>query len=87
MDTLKGIEKLAQKAREEKNPVFGVTDKVLLQIASARMQTVGFMAFDLFAGLSAAAASIILLLAVNTWTYLSNPMMEFLAPLQEVPLW
>lgn len=87
MDTLEGIEKLAQKAREERAPVSGVTEKVLLQITSARVQTVGFMAFDLFAGLSAAAASIILLLAINTWTYLSNPIMEFLAPLQEVPLW
>jgi len=87
MDTLKGIEKLAQKAREERTPVFGVAEKVLLQICSESKQTVGFMVFNLFAGLSAAAASIILLLAINTWTYLSNPMMEFLAPLQEAPLW
>jgi len=87
MDTLEGIKKLAQKALEEKTPVFGVTEKVLLKIMSAREPKVGFIAFELFAGLSAVAASIILLLAVNAWTYLSNPMMEFLSPLQEVPLW
>jgi len=87
MDTLEGIEKLAQKAGREKIPVFGVAEKVLLQIVSAREQKVGFMAFNLFAGLSAAAASIIFFLATDTWAYLSNPIMEFLAPLQEVPLW
>ena len=87
MDTLEGIEKLAQKAREEETPVFGVTEKVLLKIMSASELKVGFMAFELFAGLSAVAASIILFLAIHTWTYLSNPVMEFLSPLQEFPLW
>jgi len=87
MDTLKAIEKLSQKARNEKTPVFDVADSVLLRIRSHTKLAMSFRSFDLFAGVSAVAASIVLFLAVDFWLSMTSPIMEIFTPLQEAPLW
>ena len=87
MDTLDALTKLARKAREESTPVFGVADRVRLRIRSERPQPVTLIPLGLFGGVSAAAASIILFLAVQFWQYMNSPVMELVAPLPEIHLW
>jgi hypothetical protein len=87
MDALEGLIRLARKAREEQTPVFGVAEKVRLQIQSERRQAVTLIPLGLFGGLSAAAASIILFMAVQFWQYMNSPVMELVAPLPEIRLW
>jgi len=87
MDTLKALAKLARRAREEQTPVFGVAELVRLRIESEGRQPVTLIPFGLFGGLSAAAASIILFLAVQFWQYMNSPLRELVAPLPEITLW
>ncbi len=87
MDTLEILARLARKAREEQTPVFGVADAVRLRIQATRPQPVTLIPLELFGGLSAIAASVIVALAIQLWSYMSNPVMELLTPLQEIRLW
>ena len=87
MDTLKALAKLARRAREEQTPVFGVAELVRLRIESESRQPVTLIPLGLFGGLSAAAASIILFLAVQLWQYMNSPLRELIAPLPEIRLW
>ncbi len=87
MDTLKALARLARRAREEQTPVFGVAGLVRLRIESESRQPVTLIPLGLFGGLSAAAASIILFLAVQFWQYVNSPVMELVAPLPEITLW
>ncbi len=86
MDTLRKIETLFQRAAAEPTPVFRVSDRVWHRLTYAS-ESSSFVTFDIMAAVSAAAASIILFWAINTWMQLSDPMTTWLAPLQEVPLW
>jgi hypothetical protein len=87
MDALEGLAKLARRAREEQTPVFGVAEMVRLRIRSESRPSVTLIPLGLFGGLSAAAASIILFLAVQFWQYMNSPLMELVAPLPEIRLW
>jgi len=87
MDTLKALAKLARRAREEQTPVFGVAEMVRLRIRSEGRPSVTLIPLGLFGGLSAAAASIILFLAVEFWQYMNSPLRELIAPLPEIRLW
>ncbi|MHC4073900.1 MAG: hypothetical protein ACYSW0_21560 [Planctomycetota bacterium] len=87
MDTLKAIEKLAQETQGEKVPAFDVADNVLRQIRAGEEETLGFFVFDLFASVSAVAASVVGYISVGALKSMTNPLMEFVAPLQEVRLW
>jgi len=94
MDTLEGLRKLADRARREPTPVFGVNDAVQLRIRSeARTQQPGtskvvtLLPLGLVGGLSAIAASVILALAVELWNYMSSPIMVLAAPLPEIQIW
>jgi hypothetical protein len=87
MDVLEGLVRLARKAREEQAPVFGVAEKVRLRIRSEQQQAVTLIPLGLFGGLSAAAASVILFMAVQFWQYMNSPVMELVAPLPEIRLW
>jgi hypothetical protein len=87
MDALEGLIRLARKAREEQTPVFGVAEKVRLQIQSEARQAVTLIPLGLFGGISAAAASITLFMAVQFWQYMNSPVMELVAPLPEIRLW
>jgi hypothetical protein len=87
MDTLEGLAKLARRAREETTPVFGVSEAVRLRILSERTETVTLIPLGLFGGLSALAASVIMVLAIQFWNYMTSPVMELVAPLPEIRLW
>ncbi len=87
MDTLEGLAKLARRAREEAMPVFGVSEAVRLRILSERTETVTLIPLGLFGGLSALAASVIMILALQFWNYMTSPVMELVAPLPEIRLW
>lgn len=87
MDTLKAIEKLAQQTQGEKVPAFDVADNVLRQIRAGEEETLGFFVFDLFASVSAVAASVVGYVSVGALRSATSPLMEFVAPLQEVRLW
>jgi hypothetical protein len=87
MDALEGLAKLARRAREETTPVFGVSEAVRLRILSERTETVTLIPLGLFGGLSALAASVIMILALQFWNYMTSPVMELVAPLPEIRLW
>ena len=87
MDALEGLAKLARRAREEQTPVFGVADAVQLHIRSAAPQPITLIPLGVFGGMSAVAASIFVILAVELWNYMVSPVMELVAPLPEIPLW
>jgi hypothetical protein len=87
MDTLDGLERLARRARAEDTPIFGVTDAVRQRIRGRRPAAATLIPLGVFGGLSAAAASVIVALALEIWTYMSSPVMELVAPLPEIPLW
>ncbi len=87
MDALEGLAKLARRAREEATPVFGVSEAVRLRILSERSETVTLIPLGLFGGLSALAASVIMILALQFWNYMTSPVMELVAPLPEIRLW
>ena len=87
MDVLEGLDKLARRARGETAPVFGVADQVRLRIALERPQPITLIPLSIFGGLSAVAASVILLLTVELWKYMNSPIMDLLAPLPEIRLW
>jgi hypothetical protein len=87
MDTLDSIEKLARKAREEKTPLFDVSDLVLQQIRTDETETFSFTVFDLFATASAIVASVVGYFSISAWKFIASPLMQFFAPLQEIRLW
>jgi len=87
MDTLRAIEKLAQQAEREKAPAFFVSAKVLQQIRSEEAESFGLVAFELFASISAVAASVVGYFSVGALRSVTSPLMQFFAPLQEVAIW
>ena len=87
MDTLRAIEKLAKQSRGEQVPSFDVTAKVLQQISAEESQSVGLVAFELFASISAVAASVVGYFSVGALRSVTSPLMQFLTPLQEVRIW
>lgn len=85
MDTLKRIERLFAQARQGETPMFYVSDGVLQDLAV--LTPPRLIPLSVFAGVSAAAAVVMLLLSVQAWNYLNSPLTELLMPLQETPLW
>jgi len=87
MDTLRAIEKLAKQTEVEKVPSFDVTAKVLQRISAEESQSVGLVAFELFASISAVAASVVGYFSIGALKSVTSPLMQFLTPLQEVAIW
>jgi len=87
MDSLRAIEKLARQTKGEKVPSFDVTAKVLQRIESEEAESVGLVAFELFASISAVAASVVGYFSIGALKSVTSPLMQFLAPLQEVRIW
>jgi len=87
MDALDPLARLARKAREEQTPVFDVAEKVRLRIGIERPVPMTLIPLGVFGGLAALAASVTMALAIQLWSYMSNPVMELLTPLQEIRLW
>lgn len=87
MDTLRAIEKLAQQTKGEKVPSFDVSARVLRRIASEEEEPLGLVAFELFASISAVAASVVGYLSIAALRSVTSPLMQFFTPLQEARLW
>ena len=87
MDALEVVQKLAQRARQEEIPVLDVADRVLQRIMSEEEETFGFLVFDLFASISALVASVVGYFSVGVLKFITSPLMQFFAPLQEIRLW
>ena len=85
MDTLEFIKKLALIACLDSGPEVDVGGNVMRRIRSAKTIKVSPLTF--FAGVSAAAACLVLFLTIQSWIYMSDPIMEFFMPLQETLLW
>ncbi|OHB56981.1 MAG: hypothetical protein A2173_09295 [Planctomycetes bacterium RBG_13_44_8b] len=88
MDAMKIIEKLAEAARKEQMPQIDVCKAVMAEIDGLGQEpTYNILSFEWFAGISAAAASIVTLLSIPAWRYIVNPLVQLLTPLQEAALW
>ena len=85
MDTLEFIKKLALIACLDSGPEVDVSGNVMRRIRSAKTIKVAPLTF--FACVSAAAACLVLFLTIQSWIYMSDPIMEFFMPLQETLLW
>ena len=86
MDTLEAIEKLAQQARREKTPTFNVAERIMYRIRPEE-DKFSFIVLELFASISAVAASVVGYFSVGVLRSLTSPLMQFFTPLQEVRLW
>jgi hypothetical protein len=87
MDTIKGIEKLAQQARGEEAPLFSVSSEVMNQINCEESQAFNFTVFEIFATASAVAASVVGYFSISAWRLIASPLMQYFTPLQEIRLW
>lgn len=87
MDTLKAIEQVIQKLKNEDVPVFSVEDKVLWCLQALEIQTVIPLSQKIFWFASAVAASIAVYVSIGAWKYINSPLHELYAPLQEIRLW
>ena len=87
MEMLGKIKEIAIKARQEQVPVFDVSSTVLHEINSIEQEKENFIAFDMVAVISSAAASLITFLTLNAWFSIFNPVLRMFAPIQEIPLW
>ena len=85
METLEFIKKLALIACQDRGPEVDVSGRVMRRLRSARTIKVAPLTF--FAGVSAAAACLVLFLTIQSWIYMSDPIMEFFTPIQETLLW
>jgi hypothetical protein len=87
MDAIKIIEKLVKTAQKEKVPQFDVSKTVMLEISILQQEKTGFLPLELFAGITAIAASIVTLFSIQAWRYIVDPLFQLFVPLQGAPLW
>ncbi|MGA2914433.1 MAG: hypothetical protein ABSE89_00175 [Sedimentisphaerales bacterium] len=87
MDAINIIEKLAKTAQKEQMPEIDVSRAVMLEIGLLRREKTSVIPFEWFAGISAVAASILILLSLGAWQYMVSPFAQLLAPFQEGLLW
>jgi hypothetical protein len=87
MDAIKIIERLAKAAQKEKTPQIDVSKTVMLEIGILQQEKTGFLPLELFAGITAIAASIVTLFSIQAWRYIIDPLVQLFVPLQGAPLW
>jgi hypothetical protein len=87
MDTMKIIEKLAQTAQNETAPQYNVSAEVMLRINNLRQEKVALLPLELFAGITALAASIVTFFSIQAWQSIVDPLIQLFVPFQGVPLW
>jgi hypothetical protein len=85
MDGLNAIDKLAAAARREEPPVGRVGPQVMERIERTRQPRL--LALTLFAAGAALAASVLLGVALRSWTAEPDPMNELYTPLEVTSLW
>jgi hypothetical protein len=88
MDAIKIIEKLAKIAKKEKILQIDVSRAVMHEIGLLQQEEkASFLSLEWFAGVSAIAASILMVLSFHAWQYIVNPFMQLFGPFQEVLPW
>ncbi|MDD5133943.1 MAG: hypothetical protein PHP01_00855 [Phycisphaerae bacterium] len=87
MDAMKFIEKLAQKAQGQTVPKYNVSAEVMLRIDNLQQEKVTLLPLELFAGITALAASIVTFFSVQAWRCIVDPLIQLFTPFQGVPLW
>ena len=78
MDKLNRIERLIEQARQCSAPVFHVSDQVLAEIAAR--QSIQLTPLSIVACISAAAAVIALVYAVNGWLSMTGSLVDYFNP-------
>lgn len=87
MDRMKIIENLAKMAQKAKPPQIDVSVAVLREIRLLSGEKSSVISFEWFAGVSAVAASILILLSFGAWQYMVGPFAQLITPFQEVLPW
>lgn len=85
MDIIRKIEHLAQQALREQAPAFHVADRVMTEVQSAPAEDIIVLGW--FGGLSVLAASIVLVISLQSWQVLVHPLFQMMIPLQDINLW
>jgi hypothetical protein len=81
------IDKLAIRAHDEVLPEFSVADGVITRIGLMRRSGQGLLPYEIFAGVTAVAASIVLFFSLQALQTILNPMYQLLVPNQGATLW
>lgn len=84
MDALEAIKKLAWLAREERAPATDVSIRVLMEIRARREPS--WAPLWIFAAGSAAVAAGVMGLALHTWIFWNDPLVDLFAQFQMVML-
>ena len=87
MDAIKIIEKLAQTAQKAKTPRIDVSRAVMLEIGLLQREKTSVISYEWFAGISAVAASILMILSLGAWQYMVGPFVQLFTPFQEIMPW
>lgn len=87
MDSLNKIDLLAARAKNQKTSTFLVSDHVMQQIQFKQKKGFDFFAFDMFAAVSAVAASILLIIGIHCWSNMTGPLAQLYTPLSGASLW
>ena len=81
------IEKLALKARTETPPQFSVANRVMAQIELQQRTRFSILPFQIFAGVSAVAASIVIFFSIQALQSLANPLAQLFTASQGASIW
>ncbi len=81
------IEKLASKAQNEVLPQFSVYNDVMAQIRLMQPAGRRLLPIEIFAGLTAVAASIVFILSLNALSSILNPMYQLFSNNPGASLW
>ena len=87
MDAITIIEKLAKTAQKAKTPQIDVSRAVMVELGLLQRETISVISYEWFAGISAVAASILILLSLGAWQYMVGPFVQFFVPFQEAMPW
>ncbi|HBG28910.1 MAG: hypothetical protein A2Y10_16615 [Planctomycetes bacterium GWF2_41_51] len=81
------LDKLAERAQSEILPQIDVSNGVMTRISLMRGQKPSLLPLEVFAGLTAVAASIVIFFSIQAWHNIVNPFYQLFAPYQGVSLW
>ena len=87
MDAITIIEKLAKTAQKAKTPQIDVSRAVMVELGLLQREKISVISYEWFAGISAVAASILILLSLGAWQYMVGPFVQFFVPFQEAMPW
>jgi len=80
------VEKLAQKAKNEVITQFDVSNEVMTQISLLHYEQPRLLPIEIFASVSAIAASIVIFFSMNAFQCIVNPLFQLFTPYQGASL-